>query len=34
MNDGIIVTCPGSIIVDSSRMNATRRPGQCSRANA
>ena len=34
MNDGIIVTCAGSIIVESRITNATLRPGQCRRANA
>ena len=34
MNDGIIVTCEGSIIVASNSKKATLRPGQFSRANA
>ena len=34
MKPGIIVTCAGSIMVESSTTSATPRPGQCSRANA
>ena len=34
MNDGIIVTWLGNIIVESSNTNATLLPGQFSRANA